>query len=455
MNMLDLDPEVLPWSIEAESGVLGALLLNNDSWDLVGDILEPQHFYAPAHTTIFTVIGTLIVSCKPADIVTVFHELEQSGKADEVGGMKYLGDLAQYIPSAKNVKRYAEIVAERALMRGLLDAADKVKSIAVEPGKGVAQRLDEAQALLQGLQVNRGRQMPTAIDESIVKLLTRMQDMADGNFVPGISTKIPGLDRMFSGGLMGGKQIIIAARPSVGKSSFAEQICINLAMDGHPAAFFSQEMSKDELTDRAVANIGQINLRGITTGKLNNPEWSALTRAVDEVRKMPLFLDDQPALTLQDIGAKARMLKRQHGIKLIVIDYIQLCSGNKDSDSRHHQIEALSRGLKTLAKQLGISIITLSQLSREVEKRTGGRPQLSDLKESGSIEEDADIVMLLSRGSMSPDGFQIINCDIPKNRQGEVGSITLGFDGKYQKWHETAAPIEFRSPARKHYTEEV
>lgn len=457
MQPNDLDPDLLPWSDEAERGVLGALLLDNSSWDRVGDLLQEKHFYAHANGLIFTAIGALIVGGKPADLFTVLDRLQKDGKAEAVGGLNYLNSLAQSVGSTRNVRSYAEIVTERALMRGMLEGAEQVKELAVTPGLPISERLDKAQNVLQSLQVGHGRAMPTPIQASILTLLDRVQNVADGKVPPSVSTGIPGLDRMIGGGFKGGKQVILAARPSIGKSSLALQFCINLADAGYPSAFFSQEMSKDEQTDRATSNLGRIELDNVVSGRLDKEETSRLTEAVERLHRLPLYLDDQAALTLSDIRAKARMLKRQHGVRLIVIDYLQLCasSGKKSDDSRHHQIEELSRGLKNLARQLDITILSLSQLNREVEKRTSGKPILSDLKESGAIEEDADIVMLLSRAQVTPDGFQIINCDIPKNRQGRTGSLALGFHGAHQRWHETAIPVEFKQPPRKHYTEDV
>lgn len=452
----DAQETMLPWSSEAENGVLGGLLLSNAGWDSVADILHEDQFFSHANRLIYGAIGSLVNANKPADVITVYARLESSGKAQDCGGVAHLNTLAQYVPSGANMRRYAEIIADRALMRGLLAAADKVKSVAVESGLSVSERLDRAQAHLQAVQESRRRSMePTDISESVVRLLDRVQDLADGTQAVGIPTGFKGLDRMIGGGFKPGKQIILAARPSIGKSSLAEQIALNLAMNGHAAAIFSMEMSKDELTDRAVSNIGGINLDHIINGQLTDDEWPRLTDAVEQLRGAPLSLDDQPALTLHDISAKARALKRTHNLKLLVIDYLQLAAGSKDKDNRHHQIEELSRGTKALAKQLGITIILLSQLNREVEKRSGGRPILSDLKESGSIEEDADIVLLLSRMATMPSGFQTLYCDIPKNRQGRTGSIALGFDGALQRWRETVIPEQALKPASKHYTEEV
>lgn len=447
---------VPPHSIEGESSVLGGLLLDNSAWDRVGDLLTDQDFYRSEHKLIYAAVGALINAAKPADVISVNAYLVNNGQADEVGGIPYLNSLAQCVLSAKNIRRYAEIVRDNAVLRGLISAGDTIASAAFNPqGKDVATILDEAGALVTGLRVTTGRTMPTSIEDSVVTLLDRVTELAEGNVPPGTPTRIPGLDRMLGGGLKGGKQIIIAARPSIGKSSLGEQLCLSLALDGHGAAFLSQEMSKDELTDRAVANLGRIALDNIISGQLTDEDWPRLTEAIERMRGIPLYLDDQPGLTLHDISAKARMLKRQHNIKLLVVDYIQLCDGGKDKDNRHHQIEELSRGTKKLARQLDITIILLSQLNREVEKRVSGRPVLSDLKESGSIEEDADVVVLLSRGQEGQGGMQLINCDVPKNRQGKVGGVTLGFDGAFQQWRESTIPFEFKKAAKRHYTEDV
>lgn len=456
MHPSDMNPDLLPWSSEAEAGVLSALLNDNKVWDTVGDLVEARHFYDQANAAVFTTIGELVVAGRPADMVTVFDALQQSGKADAVGGLPYLAQLHNIVTMASGARRYAEIVRERALMRAIREAADTVKELATKTGLSAADRLDQAQAALQAIQVGGGRAMPTPIQDSVVRLFDRVQAIADGQVPAGIPSGIPGLDRMIGGGFKGGKQVILAARPSVGKSSLAQQFCLNLALAGYPAAFLSQEMSKDELTDRAAANLGRLDLGRIISGPLDDEDFSRLVEAGDRLRDLPLYLDDQPALTLHDISAKARMLVRQHGVRLIALDYVQLCAGANDSDSRHHQIEAISRGIKKLARQLDVCFITLSQLNRGAEKHANGRPSLSDLKESGSIEEDADIVMLLSRGAVTPDGFQVINCDIPKNRQGRVGAIALGFNGANQQWHETVAPVEFKTATtRRHYTEDV
>ncbi|MFV0673646.1 replicative DNA helicase [Variovorax sp. tm] len=444
----------MPWSAEAEAGVLGALMLDSACWDRVGDILSAEQFFADHNRRIFNAIGAMVLSVKPVDIITVHEHLQTSGQGEGIDLMM-LNEISQSVSSLHAVRRHAEIVAERALMRGLLAAADDVREIAVTAGSPVVERLDKAQARLQELQVHRRRSMPVPVSEMMVGFLDHLSDLSEGRVDPGIPTRIPTLDRMLGGGLMAGKQIVLAARPSIGKSSLAEQICINLAKDGHAAAFLSQEMTNGELLQRAIANAGRIDLGRLITGKLQDHEWERVTEAVELMNTLPLHFDDQPALSLMDIAAKARMLKRQRNIKLLVIDYLQLCASTRSDRSRHHEIEEISRGTKALSKQLGITILLLSQLSREVEKRTSGRPQLSDLKESGAIEEDADVVMLLSRNTKRQDGSQLICCDVPKNRQGRTGEVALHFEGDVQCWSQSTEPLEFKKPPSRHYTEEA
>lgn len=445
-----------PWSQQAEMAVLGALLQDNDVWDQVGDTVTSERLYAHAHRLIFEVISSLVSACKPADVVTVFEELQRRGQVQDVGGLEYLDSLVQYRISPANAQAYAQIVAERALLRGLASASNQIAELAYKDGElSVAQRLDQAQQALQAVQLHTGRRMPTLLALEVPRLLNRIQDRADGTTPPGISTGISGLDRMLGGGLKGGKQIILAARPSIGKTSLAQQIAISVSKGGYAAALLSQEMSKDDLVDRGAANLAMINLENIISGEISDDDWPKLTEAVDRIQRLPLYIDDQPALTLADIQAKARMLKREHDLKLLIVDYVQLCSGSAEKDNRHHQIEEISRGTKVLAKQLDVTVMLLSQLNREVEKRASGRPLLSDLKESGAIEEDADVVMLLSRNGDETDGFFSIHCEIPKNRQGKTGFLTLGFDAPHQRWDQMAKQPIFKRPPVKHYTEDI
>lgn len=451
MHPHDLDASVLPWSPESESAVLGALMLNPAVWDAVGDVLEPKHFFAQTNGRIYSAIGALVVAGKPCDLVSVLAHLQTTGKAEDID-LPTLNDIAQMALSVGSARRYAEVIAERALMRGLLEAANEVRDIAVEPGLTVGERLDKAQAKLQAVAINRGSQLPVPVGDMAVDLAQRVESLNRGDIEPGISTGIPSLNKRLNGGFRPGKLVILAARPAVGKSSLAMQLCVNLAQAGHGAAFLSLEMPKADLMDRIGSNVGQILLDNIITGNLRDCEWPRMTEAVERLRQMPLYLDDQPALTLTDISAKARALVRQHGIKLLVLDYIQLCGSRKTQDKRHHQIEEISRGLKTLAKQLGITVLALSQLSRGLEARIGGKPQLSDLKESGAIEEDADVVMLLSLNHINDFGGKVVEADFAKNRQGRIGSAALSFDGGFQHWTDSGEPLSRISPGKARVT---
>lgn len=442
MHPHELDSSVLPWSPESETGVLGALMLNASVWDAVGDILEPKLFFDIRHGQIFSVISALVLASKPVDVLSVWSAIEQTGNEEGID-LQLVNDIAQVPFSVASARHYAEVIAERALMRGLMEAASDVRDIAVEPGLAVSERIDRAQAKLQALTINRGSQMPEAVGQMATALAARIESLHRGDIEPGISTGIPSINRRLNGGFRPGKLIILAARPAVGKSSLAMQFCINLAQAGHGAAFLSQEMPKHDLMDRIGSNVGKILLDNIITGNLRDSEWTRLTQAVDDLHRLPLYLDDQPALTLSEIAAKARALVRQHGIKLLVLDYIQLCGSRKGTDKRHHQIEEISRGLKTLAKQLGITILALSQISRSVETRltNNGKPQLSDLKESGAIEEDADVVMFLSLNHISDFGHKVVEADFSKNRQGRIGSAALSFDGGFQAWTDSGEAL--------------
>lgn len=439
-----LDPVARPqapsWSPEAEAGLLGTLLLHNDVWDRVGDILLEDHFHSDVNRRIFRAIAELVNANKVADVLTVFDHIERSKSAGSVS-LAEIHDCTVHAGTLRTARQYAVLIAEKALSRRFLAASTEIQASAFDHAAPVVERICEAQAKLESLQESSSKSEPEPIENFVVGALDRIQALADGEIEPGIPTGIDDLDRLLSGGLRGGKQIIIAARPSVGKSSVSQQICLNLATRGIPVAMFSQEMTKGELTDRAMCNLGRIDLGRYNTGKLEDEEWTRLSDAVEMVRNLPFYLDDQPQLTLQTIANKARTLKRKHNIKLLVLDYIQLCGTSNPKLSRHHQLEELSRGLKSLAKLLDISIITLSQLNREVEKRPGGRPIMADLKESGAIEEDADIVGLMWRHAAG-EIHHVVGLDLVKNRQGRTGQLALHFQGNQQRWSQSTESLE-------------
>ncbi|MEK7347039.1 MAG: replicative DNA helicase [Pseudomonadota bacterium] len=428
---------VPPHSIEAESSVLGGLLLDNGAWDRVGDLLVDSDFYRHEHKLIYAAIGALINASKPADVITVSEQLQNQGKTAEMGGLGYLNSLAQYVPSASNIRRYAEIVRERSILRKLVSASDEIATNAFNPqGKAIDRILDEAEQKIFniGEEGSRMKQGFQSMDTLVVELLDRVQEMADNpNDITGVPTGFYDLDRMTSG-LQPGDMVVLAARPSMGKTAFAINIAEHVALnEGLPVAVFSMEMGASQLAVRVVGSIGRIDQGHLRTGKLSDDEWPRLTEAIEKLRTVSLHIDETPGLTPSELRANARRLARQCGkLGLIVVDYLQLMSGSGGSggDNRATELGEISRGLKMLAKELQCPVIALSQLNRSVEQRTDKRPMMSDLRESGAIEQDADIIMFIYRDdyynkdSKDPGVAEII---IGKQRNGPTGTVRLTF----------------------------
>ena len=426
-----------PHSIEAESSVLGGLLLDNSAWDRVGDLLAEGDFYRYEHKLVYSAIGGLINTSRPADVITVYEHLQSLGKAEEMGGLGYLNALAQYVPSASNIRRYAEIVRERSILRKLVSASDEIATNAFNTqGRAVAQILDEAEQKIFniGEEGSRMKQGFQAIPQLVVDLLDRVQEMADNqNDITGVPTGFVDFDRMTSG-LQPGDLVVLAARPSMGKTALAINIAEHVALHEQlPVAVFSMEMGASQLAVRIVGSIGRIDQGHLRTGKLNDDEWPRLTEAIEKLRNVSLHIDETPGLTPSELRANARRLARQCGkLGLIVVDYLQLMSGSGGSngDNRATEIGEISRGLKMLAKELQCPVIALSQLNRSVEQRTDKRPMMSDLRESGAIEQDADVIMFIYRDdyynkdSKEPGVAEII---IGKQRNGPTGTVKLTF----------------------------
>jgi replicative DNA helicase len=374
---------------------------------------------------------------KPADVITVSEQLQNQGKAEQMGGLAYLNSLAQYVPSASNIRRYAEIVRERAILRKLVSASDEIATNAFNPqGKAIDRILDEAEQKIFniGEEGSRMKQGFQSMDTLVVELLDRVQEMADNpNDITGVPTGFYDLDRMTSG-LQPGDMVVLAARPSMGKTAFAINIAEHVALnEGLPVAVFSMEMGASQLAVRVVGSIGRIDQGHLRTGKLSDDEWPRLTEAIEKLRTVSLHIDETPGLTPSELRANARRLARQCGkLGLIVVDYLQLMSGSGNSvgDNRATELGEISRGLKMLAKELQCPVIALSQLNRSVEQRTDKRPMMSDLRESGAIEQDADIIMFIYRDdyynkdSKDPGVAEII---IGKQRNGPTGTVRLTF----------------------------
>ena len=438
-----------PHSIEGESSVLGGLLLDNGAWDRVGDMLSPEDFYRGEHKLIYGAIGALINSSKPADVITVYEHLQHQGKADEMGGLGYLNSLAQYVPSASNIRRYAEIVRERSILRKLVAASDEIATNAFNPqGRDVAAILDDAEKSIfkigeAGSRMKEGFQ---SMDTLVVSLLDRVTEMAENpNDVTGVPTGFYDLDKMTSG-FQAGDLVILAARPSMGKTALAINIAEHVALnEGLPVAVFSMEMGASQLAVRIVGSIGRIDQGHLRTGKLTDEEWPRLTDAIERLRSVSLHIDETPGLTVSELRANARRLARQCGkLGLIVVDYLQLMSVSSGmaDENRATAVGEISRGLKMLAKELQCPVIALSQLSRGVESRTDKRPMMSDLRESGAIEQDADIIMFIYRDEYytkeackEPGVAEVI---ISKQRNGPTGTVKLAFINRITKFESLA-----------------
>ncbi|ODV10755.1 MAG: replicative DNA helicase [Rubrivivax sp. SCN 70-15] len=427
-----------PHSVEAEQSVLGGLLLDNLAWDRAGDLLTESDFYRHEHRLIFGAIGALVNHSKPADVITVFEQLQSHGKADDCGGLAYLNALAQSVPSAANLRRYAEIVRERAILRKLIAASDEIATTAFNPqGRAVTQILDEAEGRIFkiGEEGSRQRQGFQGIDKLVVALIDRVQELHDNGAeeVTGVRSGFYDLDRM-TAGLQKGDLVVLAARPSMGKTAFALNIAEHVAVsEGLPVLVFSMEMGASQLALRLVGSLGRIDQQGLRTGRLRTDDWERLTEAVDKLGQVQMFIDETPALTAAELRARARRMARQFGgtLGLIVIDYLQLMSGSSGSDeNRATEIGEISRGLKALAKELQCPVIALSQLNRSVESRNDKRPMMSDLRESGAIEQDADVIMFIYRddyydkASKEPGIAEIV---VAKQRNGPVGTVKLTF----------------------------
>jgi replicative DNA helicase len=430
---------VPPHSTEAEQSVLGGLLLDNLAWDKCSDLLSDSDFYRHEHRHIYAAVGSLIASSKPADVITVFEALQSLGKAEDCGGLAYLNALAQSVPSASNVRRYAEIVRERSVLRKLISASDEIATTAFNPqGQPVSQILDEAESRIFriGEEGSRGGAGFQPMDKLVQALIDRVQELeANGSEdVTGIRTGFYDLDRM-TAGLQKGDLIVLAARPSMGKTAFALNIAEHVAVqEGLPVAVFSMEMGASQLALRVVGSLGRIDQQHLRTGRLRDDEWERLPEAASKLSEAPMFIDETPGLNPAELRARARRLARQYGgtLGLIVIDYLQLMSGssNSNEENRATVLGEISRGMKGLAKELQCPVIALSQLNRSVETRPDKRPMMSDLRESGAIEQDADVIMFIYRDdyynkdSKEPGVAEIV---LAKQRNGPVGTVKLTF----------------------------
>jgi replicative DNA helicase len=438
--------KVPPHSIEAEQSVLGGLMLDNSSWDKVGDEVAEGDFYRRDHRLIFRAIKTLAEEASPFDVVTLAEWLDKQGELENVGGINYMGTLVTNTPSAANIKSYAKIVRERSVLRQLIQVSNDIADSAYQPeGRKINELLDDAEKKVfdiadQGARNNKGF---AGMKDLLTKAVERIDYLfTQDNAITGISTGFDDFDEKTSG-LQKSDLIIVAGRPSMGKTTFAMNLAENAAIKSQaPVAVFSMEMPGEQLAMRMMSSLGRIDQHKVRPGKLDDDDWPRLTSAVGILSEAPIYIDDTPGLTPTELRARARRLAREHGLGLIVIDYLQLMQGSGNAkENRTAEISEISRSLKGLAKELNVPVIALSQLNRGLEQRPNKRPVMSDLRESGAIEQDADIIIFIYRDEVyneeSPDKgtAEII---IAKQRNGPIGTTRLAFLGKYTRFENLA-----------------
>jgi replicative DNA helicase len=442
LELLKLPPN----SVEAEQSVLGGLLLENEALDKIADILNQADFYRHDHRLIYTHIAKLIEQNRPADIVTVAESLENSAELSSVGGIAYLGALAQNTPTAANIRRYAEIVRERSIMRKLVEVGSGIAESAYNPqGRDAQQLLDEAEAKIFQIAEsgNRGSQGFVNIQTLLPQVADRIDYLyqrENQGSVTGIPTGFDDLDERTSG-FQPGDLIIVAGRPSMGKTAFSLNIAENVALDTKKAvAVFSMEMGATQLATRMIGSVGRLDQHRMRNGNLEDEDWARLTTALGKLNDAPIFIDEGAGLSSFDVRARARRLHRQTGgLGLIVVDYLQLMSGTsgRASENRATEISEISRSLKSLAKELDVPVVALSQLNRSVEQRPDKRPVMSDLRESGAIEQDADLILFIYRDEVyNPDSEDKGTAEIiiAKQRNGPIGRIRLTFLGQHTRF---------------------
>lgn len=432
------------WVMEAENGILCALLLNNDAYDKVGAFLRPEHFSTIFGSVVYKTISESLNAGGSCDVITVYESIAR--KTPDLGiSLEDLANVASGSSMGAMIVRYAESLVEAYKEKKLLEAIHKAYEEASDQSLPVEDRAARVAMLIDSAsQGHQAGKEPTLIGELIPEYLDKLQNSADGvseDFVP---TGFQKLDEYFGGGLRNGKVYVLAARPSVGKSAVAQAICEAGAKHGKATALFSQEMTNGEMVERSISRIGGVSM-GFHNGRvLDSQNMDGAMQATSILEKLPFWLFDGAGLRIQEIATRARHLKRKHGLRLLAIDYLQLCQTVNHKLSRHHQIEEISRGIKVLAKDLDIPILVLSQLNRKVEERTPPRPIMSDLKESGAIEEDADGIILMWPHQVS-DGNTLLGFEIAKNRGGAKGVFGVRFVGKYQQFHETDETINIPS----------
>ncbi|EGR4485385.1 replicative DNA helicase [Vibrio cholerae] len=442
--------KVPPHSLEAEQSVIGGLLLDNERWDTVSEHVMTQDFYSRPHRLIFDGVKSILEAGKPLDLITLSEYLEQREQLEDVGGFAYLADLAKNTPSAANINAYAEIVAERALVRNLIGVANEIADAGYDPqGRNAEDLLDLAESKVFAIAEARTSENegPKNVDSILERTLERIELLyktpQDG--VTGVNTGFTDLNKK-TAGLQGSDLIIVAARPSMGKTTFAMNLCENAAMEqDKPVLIFSLEMPAEQIMMRMLASLSRVDQSKIRTGQLDDEDWARISSTMGILmEKKNMYIDDSSGLTPTEVRSRARRIAREHGgLSLIMVDYLQLMRVPALTDNRTLEIAEISRSLKALAKELNVPVVALSQLNRSLEQRADKRPVNSDLRESGSIEQDADLIMFIYRDEVyHPDSplkgtAEII---IGKQRNGPIGSVRLTFQGHYSRFDNYAGP---------------
>lgn len=448
---------LVPRAVEIEAAVLGALMLEKDAFAEVCDLLSPESFYEPRHVLVYQAIQGLGLSEEPIDMITVTNRLRSDGNLDKIGGPGFIASLTMNVVSAAHVETHARIVAQKYLARQLISFASSIENNAFDESNDVDDLLQEAEAKLFEISQRNLKRDVIQINPLLAKAVEQMQIASQrSSGISGLSTGFHALDKMTSG-WQNSDLIIIAARPAMGKTAFVLSMALNIAMHNDPVAVFSLEMSNLQLVNRLISNACEIPGDKIKSGNLSDLEWTQLMSRMQKLQSVPLYVDDTSGLSMMELRTKARRLVREHDVKLIIIDYLQLMTAGQKLGSREQEVSTISRSLKEMAKELNIPVIALSQLNRKLEDRGNKdkRPQLSDLRESGAIEQDADIVCFIhrpeyyTRSSVDEEGNNIkgkVEFILAKHRSGGVGTVNMFFRHEYvrfENWDETAQTDNF------------
>jgi replicative DNA helicase len=436
-----------PNSREAEQAVLGGLLLDTQAWDQVGDAVGPEDFYGPDHRLIFEAIGDLVAVSKPIDVVTVSERLATRGQLESAGGLAYLGTLVRDTPTAANARAYAQIVREKSLLRSLVSAGHAISSsVFSEEGQSARELVNLAEQRVfeiaeRGARRTDGAQWVRRMLPGLIEKIDEWHSNPDA--LRGLATGFVDFDRR-TGGLRGGDLVIVAGRPSMGKTTLAINMAENVALDPNvkgSVLIFSMEMPAEQLMTRMLSSWGGVPLQDIRSGRISDQDWSRISSATSQLQEARIFIDESPGLTPTELRARARRVKREHGLDIVVVDYLQLMQVTGTKENRATEISEISRGLKALAKELDVPVIALSQLNRSVEQRENKRPVMSDLRESGAIEQDADMILFIYRDEVYDKNTTRkgeADIDLAKHRNGETGHFVLTFQGHFTRFQNYA-----------------